>query len=62
MPILFHNGDAHASVTVDRNGLTTLSITTMTTHNLKAHGVLGDSSLLKSIVPGGGPVAARQSA
>ncbi len=62
MPILFHSGDAHASVTVDRNGLTTLNITTMTTHNLIAHGVLGDSLLHKSMIPGGGPAAARQSA
>jgi len=43
--LLFQNGDAHASVKVDRNGLIVLNFTTKTGHNQIALGVLGDSSL-----------------
>jgi hypothetical protein len=44
MPIFFLNGDAHASVKVDRTGLAVRNFTTATSHHLFALGVLGDSS------------------
>lgn len=42
---LFKNGEAHASVKVDRNGLILLNLTTKTGQNQIALGVLGDSKL-----------------
>jgi hypothetical protein len=44
MPIFFLNGAAHASVKVDRTGLTIRNFPTATSHHLYALGVLGDSS------------------
>jgi hypothetical protein len=43
--LLFKNGEAHASVKVDRNGLILLNLTTKTGQNQIALGVLGDSKL-----------------
>jgi hypothetical protein len=43
--LLFKNGDAHASVKVNRNGLILLNLTTKTGQNQIALGVLGDSKL-----------------
>ena len=43
--LLFNNGEAHASVKVDRNGLILLNLTTKTGQNQIALGVLGDSKL-----------------
>ena len=43
--LLFQNGDAHASVKVDRHGLIVLNFTTKTIRNQIAFGVLGDSLL-----------------
>jgi hypothetical protein len=43
--LLLNNGEAHASVKVDRNGLILLNLTTKTGRNQIALGVLGDSKL-----------------
>src|SRR5579871_408624 len=43
--LLLNNGEAHASVKVDRNGLILLNLTTKTGQNQIALGVLGDSKL-----------------
>jgi len=43
--LLFKNGEAHASVKVNRNGLILLNLTTKTGQNQIALGVLGDSKL-----------------
>jgi hypothetical protein len=42
---LLNNGEAHASVQVNRNGLILLNLTTKTGQNQIALGVLGDSKL-----------------
>jgi hypothetical protein len=43
--LLFKNGEAHASVKVNRNGLILLNLSTKTGQNQIALGVLGDSKL-----------------
>jgi hypothetical protein len=54
--LLLQNGDAHASVKVDRNGLIVLNFTTKTGRNQIALGVLGDSLLHLGVLDSAGKV------
>ena len=56
--LLFNNGEAHASVKVDRNGLILLNLATKTGQNQIALGVLGDSKLELGVFDSAGRVKA----